>query len=482
MHAQDKAETAILAWSLVVCGYVFFLPVSHNIILLPLVASLGAIAAYWFFRRRAAVHFGLLIPAGIWLVFVLYGSITAGLFGAESWLRVMTFMFAIPLFYFLLTVVFRRSFIRPLLNLGAGVSILVAVILISQAIVAMGALTFMRLPGPFYEFINLRYAVDPSGPLRFTSNVLPPLLWWGAMWMASIFVSSRDAYLPPMAIRVIATVLCLTASIFSLRRAIIVALVATPVTIAIIALVLFAKNSAERTVRFKPTNVFLLVGAFAAAAAIVLTVQPKSYEIVAAVVKSIVAVTTDDDVVLGELSPRASPIETEVPIRSDGSNLGIKGTTDIIRQYETRILLTPANAREAVFGRGFGATINRGSYFREALEDRPWQSELSYHMVFYWSGYIGVALVGLVAIAGAFTLRFAMRRAADLNGVLFIAAVGAVALLIANVSNPYMQALGHLWPLFFPFMIANVILNAMGNAGSSDLAVPESRHPEPSRV
>ena len=491
MHLREKAKAVTLAWSLLVCGYVFLLPVSHNIVLLPLVASLGAIAAYWFLSRRPRVNFRLLVPAMIWMLFVVYGSISAGLFGAQSWPRVMVFMFAIPLFYYLLTAVFRRSFIRPLLYLGAGSSVVAATVLISQSIVAMGALTFLKLPNGFYDFINLRIAVDPSGPLRFTSNVLPPMLWWGAMWMASIFVSSSDAYLPPKAVRVSAAVLCLTASVFSRRRAIIITLIVTPLVAALVALLLFAKNGATRTVHLKPTSALLLVGVFVASAAVVLAVQPKSYEILGASVGSIVKVATNHDITLSTPSALENPTKTDgtqvtsapttpvqesppapvqesppatVPIPSDGTNLGVKGTYDTIRQNEARILMTSTGVRETIFGRGFGATVDRGSFYRPDLADRPWQSDLPYYLAFYWSGWVGVVFVALVVITGFGALRFAMQRAADLNGVLFIATVGAVSLVIANFSNPYMQALGHLWPLFFPFMIANAILTPLGNS------------------
>jgi len=131
------------------------------------------------------------------------------------------------------------------------------------------------------------------------------------------------------------------------------------------------------------------------------------------------------------------------------------------------VLLSPANSSEAVFGRGIGATVDRGRYFRPEMAARPWQSELSYHLVFYWSGYVGMAMLLFVAFAGMAALRHAMRRADDLNGALFVATVGAAALIIANASNPYMQALGHMWPLFFPFMIANVILRTAPKASDS---------------
>ncbi len=479
MMTANRVDRALLIWSLIVCGWVFFLPVSQNSILLPLVASLGAIAAYWLVRRQAHIDRRLLIPAAMWLTFLLYGSIVAYLFDAENWSRVMFFMFAIPLFYVLLTAVFRRSFIRPLFYLGASVSILAAVILISQSAVAVGALPFLKLPGSFYGFINLVFEVDTSGPLRFTSNILPPMLWWGAMWMASIFVSARDAYLPPMAVRISASVLCLAAAVFSLRRAMIVILVVVPLISAAIALVLFLRNRTDGTVRVTLSSALLLVGVFIAATAIVLAIQPKSYEIASPVIDSVVGLS-GGNAGSGEAGPRVSlsdcglrggqtlgGVPDEDESQSDLSSLETKACADLIRANEASVLLSPANGVEAAFGRGIGATVDRGKYFRPEMAARPWQSELSYHLVFYWSGYVGLAMLVFVGVAGMAVLRHAMRRANDLNGALFVATVGAAALIIANASNPYMQALGHMWPLFFPFMIANAILRPASKASDS---------------
>lgn len=473
----QRLERIAAVWALAVCAYVFFMPVSNNIVLMPLVATLGIVAVYWFLTRGVRLARKVLLPGAIWVAFVIYGSVTAWISGAESWLRVMVFMLAIPLFYFLMVSVFRRAFIKPLLTTGLVVSMAISVLLISQMLAAMGILPFLKLPFAAGRFLGLVVEVDPNGPLRFTTNILPPLLWWGAIWMASIFVSKADQFLPPRWLRVIATALCFSAAVFSLRRAVILALVLTPVVTLAAALFLYVRNRSQRDVRLTWRNALMLVGAIAAAVAIVIGVQPKSYEIVSASISSIIAVTTQTDVVIGESTPPSQsddediPGAIEDPLISDGSNLGVKSTYDTIRQNEARILLSPESPVQALFGSGIGATVDRGDYVREGLKDRPWQSDLPYHLTFYWTGFVGVALVVAVAVTGLLALRAAMRRAGELNGVLLVATVGAVALLVANASNPYMQALGHLWPLFFPFMIANVVLSERSEP-ESVLVVP----------
>lgn len=482
MPVRLTLDRALRIWALVACGYVFAMPVSHNAVLIPMVASLGAIAAYWFVRDRPSVHRSLLRPAILWLVLVLVGSITAALFHADGWLRVMVFMLGIPLFLMLLTSVFRREFIRPVMQLGAGVSIALAVIIVSQAAVAMGHLTFLKLPTPFFHLVGLRYVVDPAGPLRLTGVILPPVLWWGAMWIASLFAGRDDPYLPPLAVRGVAAALSVAAAVLSLRRGIIVALALTPLACLVIALILYARNHGERTVRLTLAGAVTAIGVFVGAVAIVLVIQPKSYEIVTASLGSVGASTAEQSSG-GDASGASAGDGEGVHMFPDGtltdtSGLDDKETSDSIRQLEIQALLHTENAREALVGRGLGASVDRGTHPRAEFEARPWQSELQYFLLFYWTGAVGIVLLVAVAVTGGLALRRAMRHAGDLNAVLFVTSAGAVALLVANATNPYMQALGHVWPLFLPFMIAQVALarpslvSAAGQrrAGGSDVA------------
>jgi hypothetical protein len=106
-------------------------------------------------------------------------------------------------------------------------------------------------------------------------------------------------------------------------------------------------------------------------------------------------------------------------------------------------------------GRGFGAAIDRSGLQRDT---EPWKTELQYHAIFYWTGLIGVLLALAVALTAFLAVRKAYRVDPTLRGALFAGSVGALCLLMANASNPYLQAPGHMWPLFLPLMIACVSL------------------------
>ena len=130
---------------------------------------------------------------------------------------------------------------------------------------------------------------------------------------------------------------------------------------------------------------------------------------------------------------------------------------DKIRHNELASLTLPKSLTDAVFGHGIGASFDRGGLERPM---KPWQTELQYHAMFYWTGLVGLILLASTFMACVRAIRQAYRLSDPLNGVLFVSCVGAAATLIGNATNPYLQAPGHMWPIFLPFMIASVILVA----------------------
>ena len=130
---------------------------------------------------------------------------------------------------------------------------------------------------------------------------------------------------------------------------------------------------------------------------------------------------------------------------------------DKIREHERLNLTEPKSFTDALFGHGIGASFDRGGLERPI---KPWQTELQYHAMFYWTGLVGLILLASTFMACVRAIRQAYRLSDPLNGVLFVSCVGAAATLIGNATNPYLQAPGHMWPIFLPFMIASVILVA----------------------
>ena len=192
-------------------------------------------------------------------------------------------------------------------------------------------------------------------------------------------VRRGDAYLPPTSVKVRGwRRRCPSPrAVLSLRRAIIVSLIVTPIICLLVAIILFSRLHGRGPLAVRRANVAAVFAVFVAAAAIVMVVQPKSYEVLGASVRSIVAVATNHSVVIGgaptsptQASSSAGPPTTSGP-SSDGTNLGVKGSYDTIRQNEARILLGAKNVREVLVGRGIGAAVDRGSYSRAGLGGAP---------------------------------------------------------------------------------------------------------------
>lgn len=95
-----------------------------------------------------------------------------------------------------------------------------------------------------------------------------------------------------------------------------------------------------------------------------------------------------------------------------------------------------------VFGAGLGAELASG-YTRSS--DRSWSFELQYHLLLFNLGLVGVVLLFMAALCVAVAVRQAATASPDTVPVIVMTSVGAVSILIANASNPYLQAVGHQW-------------------------------------
>jgi hypothetical protein len=132
---------------------------------------------------------------------------------------------------------------------------------------------------------------------------------------------------------------------------------------------------------------------------------------------------------------------------------GESAADDRLRAYQADRLVEEWSER-SVFGHGFGATID--GFARDPVE--PWRWELQYHGLLFQTGVVGVLLL----LAGGFLTLWAVMRAArarpDLVPSLVVACTGAAGMLIGNATNPYLQAPGHVWSIFLPVAVANVML------------------------
>ncbi|MFJ8896235.1 hypothetical protein ACIRCZ_16750 [Leifsonia sp. NPDC102414] len=445
---RDPWTLATVVWTAVALVYVTLIPVGNNVILYPLLLSFAVLAAVNIVRRRIRPDRALILPAAIWAVFLLLGIVTAIARDAESWERTLVFFLVWPAVFSVVVVGFDRRVVRTIFLVGAYVSVLIGVLLFFQALAQGGILPFRRFPawlaGP------LRMAGDSdSGMVSLTAAPMPPLLWWGGIWIAAMFCDPRDQYLPPMWLRMLAGSLVITGAFASWRRGIVIVLVVAPI-LAVIALVALKVRNVKRQNGPRLSVWSFVRLAIVAAFVVVLTLvaQPHLFSMFTSAVRS------SSTVVEGPApspSPPAQNINDPGPLTVNQDNT----LSDEIRKNESHSLLSPRSPADWIVGRGFGATIDRGAFERQI---RPWQTELQYHAIFYWTGILGVMLVIAVAVTALLAVRKAFRVEDGLRGSLYVASVGALCVLMANATNPYLQAPGHMWPVFLPLMITSAIL------------------------
>jgi len=99
---------------------------------------------------------------------------------------------------------------------------------------------------------------------------------------------------------------------------------------------------------------------------------------------------------------------------------------------------------------------------------RPWRAELSYHLLLFESGLLGL-FAYLAAAVAAF--RVARRRFAQLDdqsrSIVRAAMVMALSMVIATAANPLARTVGHQWSLFIP-LIAIAVLSRPSTLTAAD--------------
>jgi hypothetical protein len=125
---------------------------------------------------------------------------------------------------------------------------------------------------------------------------------------------------------------------------------------------------------------------------------------------------------------------------------GVQQGDNSLRLNQIEVLVREG-LRLPVFGHGVGATIP--GYVRDPA--RPWNFELQYFLYFFQLGVVGLAALLTAAALALRAIRTSITVATEPLLTVQIAALAcALAILAANASNPYLQAVGHQWMLFLP--------------------------------
>lgn len=430
--ADRPRVVAVAAGAALAClGWVVLLPVGNNRLLLPVLALLGASALVLIVFGRTKVAPDLHLIA--WLALIVGGlGLLAGAMnpGLSNGLFVAIL---IPVYWWLCASSLSLRAVRPVLTVIASATVIGGVGILVFVAGASG-LTPQIVPVWLQEFVGAGYAGNGSVAIRFYG--LSSFVATAPMWLTASALP-RSAYLPPRALCLAAAGASLAAVFLGGRRAIVVVALIVPVLVLAVRLVLKVRrgelaNSGRRLTALGAASLAILAAAF-----------------------------------------------TLPPVREAGAGVVSlvtgrgKGEAEVLRAEQAEALLRDWQ-RSPFFGNGWGTGVDGYQRF----VDRPWVYELQYHYLLAQVGLVGLMIVLAALVVGIRMVARAANLRPDVAPALYVASAGAVAMLIANASNPYLRVPGHVWAVVLPLAVASAVL-ASGRGVTTETGEPsESRLPD----
>jgi hypothetical protein len=419
LAAVERTRLGPWRWAaLLLLGYVLARPVSTNSVLVPVLAMLGALSAgtIALARRRLAPQ---LVPA----VFVTFAFALVGLLAGPAnpgFAGGFLVFVAAPLLWWMAATAVDECTLRAVFTTLAVVTVFIGATIGLYAAGNTGVIPQI-LPAWLLEQYGAGFGGGEYTEVRLYG--LSTLVAAGPLWVVSLFVG-REALLPPHWLRLLAAVAATAGALSGGRRALALVLVLAPIIGWGLRLLLHRRSTPGRVVWGR-----VLVAGMAALGVVAFVPRIISGGVIGAAWQSLSSYVT------GAAFP------------------GESAADDRLRAYQAERLVDEWSEKP-VFGHGFGATID--GFARDPVE--PWRWELQYHGLLFQTGVVGVLLV----LAGGFLTLWAVMRAArarpDLVPSLVVACTGAAGMLIGNATNPYLQAPGHVWSIFLPVAVANVML------------------------
>lgn len=257
---------------------------------------------------------------------------------------------------------------------------------------------------------------------------LSSLVAAGPVWIASLLLPS-DGLLPRRSLRAFAALSSIAAALVGGRRAIVLVMVLTPALLWVCSRLIAPKfqvggESSKGTIRGR--NAAILGGSLLLVSAVALASS------------------------LGLVSTSAIASSARGAVDFAFADTSTPGAEPIRREQATALI--DAWSGSPVIGYGFGNVVP--DYVRD--QERPWNFELQYHLLLFQTGLVGVVLLFAVLVAAVAAMRKAWATSPDYASTLSATMVGAAALILANATDPYLRAPGHIWWLYIPFAVANV--------------------------
>lgn len=402
-------------------SWIFFLPVSHNEILYPLFALLGVSAIVALAIRNPRIDVHLWVITLLVVALSVYGEIR-GNGNADPIFSITVFLVA-PVMYLTCAAAATPRTLRYLM-IAAVIGTLSGCIILLVFVGGEAGLIPQITPQWLVTNMDLK-ATFRDGASQARSWGLSSLAALGPIWMGSLLVG-RHRLLPPWWLRLVCASLALATAVVADRTAIVMVIVISPFIALALRLTLFR----TKPIAFHlpgPRLLWIGVGAAAATGAIVaiprlLTSGP------------IASLATAVGSFFGAVQASG---EEDQSIRADQAWYFIQGW-----------------AANPIFGSGFRAQVP--GYIRAS--GIPWSLELQYHLLLFNVGLIGITLALAMLAVGFRFLRLATVTRPEFTPILVAATTGALGMLIANATNPYLAAPGHQWAVFLPLAVAAVAL------------------------
>ena len=404
-------------------GWIFFSPVSHNYLLYPLYAVLGLVAFVTIIRRNPTIDMHLWTIAFLVGALALYGMIRGN--GNPGLVFTVAIFVAAPALYLLCVAAASRRLLR-LVMIAAVVATLVVSALLLVFVAGEAGLIPQWIPSWLEEDAGLS-ATFRDGSSQARSWGLSSLAALGPIWVGSLLVR-RDEVLPHWIVRLVCGIAAVAAAVVSSRTAIVLVISLAPFIA--FSLILFLRHRVRNKRRGRRSQLLWAGGAITTVV-VLLVSWPRlsSFGPVANVTNSIASF-------FGAVSNSG---EANQDIRSDQA-------WHLIRAWQA----------DPILGAGFRAIAD--GYARDS--EKPWALELQFHLLLFNVGLVGITICLAILVTGLLFLRQASARGPELVPTLVATGTGAIAMLIANATNPYLQAPGHQWAVFFPLAIAAVMLNS----------------------
>lgn len=429
--SPTRADLVTLLSITVLLGYVLFLPVSNNAVLYPAFALIGLLAGATVIRTSARTPRALIAVIVLALALGMTGTMIAVIRGNDGLLFAFLVFFASPALYALCAWGATARSVRWFLRVAAVATIAIAIPLL--LFVAGEAGTMPQLVPAWWADLTGLGATFGGGTSQARSFNLSSLAALGPLWAASLVVG-QDRLLPHWSVRAVCAVAAAGAAFVSSRDAITLVIVVAPVVAIVVGRVLRHRPSLRG---IPPRRAVLALAAGALLAVLMIPLLPAIVGF-GPVSRALAAVGT----FLGGPSTTASAVDS---IRTDQAEALLRGW-----------------AMNPIFGSGFGARVP--DYARTS--ERPWVLELQYHLLLFNVGLVGVLIVCGIAVCSTVLLRTAARSTPALVPTLTATTTTGLAMLMANATNPYLQAPGHMWALFLPLAVAVVMTRSGDGAGA----------------